>query len=172
NSNDLGKVTEETRNLLVEVTGTSHKTVLNTLNLVTAALIDHGGKAYSATIRYPQESEYPDKEVVTPDFSSRCLSLSVDYTNKLLGLKLLAHHLSELLLTAGLGIQKTQADSVEVLVPCYRVDVMHQVDLIEDVAIAYGYYNIEPLWRELATTGRAKPDQHLIDIARELMVGL
>ncbi len=172
NSNDLGKITEESRNLLVEVTGTSHKTVFNTLNLVTAALIDHGGKAYSATIRYPQESEYPDKEVVSPDFSGRCVSLSVEYTNKLLGLKLSAHRISELLLTAGLGIQKTQADSVEVLVPCYRVDVMHQVDLIEDVAIAYGYNNIEPLWRELATTGRAKPDQHLIDIARELMIGL
>jgi phenylalanyl-tRNA synthetase beta chain len=172
NSNDLGKVTEETRNLLVEVTGTMHKTVLNTLNLVTSALIDRGGKAYSATIHYPQESEYPEKEVVTPDFSNRCLTLSVEYTNKLLGLKLSAHRISELLLTAGLGIEKTHADSVEVLVPCYRVDVMHQVDLIEDVAIAYGYNNIEPLWRELPTTGRAKPDQRLIDIARELMVGL
>ena len=172
NSNDLGKVTEETRNLLVEVTGTMHKTVLNTLNLVTSALIDRGGKAYSATIHYPQESEYPEKEVVTPDFSSRCLTLSVEYTNKLLGLKLSAHRISELLLTAGLGIEKTHADSVEVLVPCYRVDVMHQVDLIEDVAIAYGYNNVEPLWRELPTTGLAKPDQRLIDIARELMVGL
>ena len=172
NSNDLGKVTEETRNLLVEVTGTMHKTVLNTLNLVTSALIDRGGKAYAATIHYPQNSEYTDKEVVTPDFSFRCVSLSVEYTNKLLGLKLSPHRISELLLTAGLGIQKTQADNVEVLVPCYRVDVMHQVDLIEDVAIAYGYNNIEPLWRELSTTGHPKPDQHLIDIARELMVGL
>jgi phenylalanyl-tRNA synthetase beta chain len=98
--------------------------------------------------------------------------LSVNYTNKLLGLKLSAHQISELLQTAGLGIEKTYTDSVEVLVPCYRVDVMHQVDLIEDVAIAYGYNNIEPLWRELATTGRAKSDQHLINIARELMVGL
>ncbi|MGA3290593.1 MAG: phenylalanine--tRNA ligase subunit beta [Candidatus Bathyarchaeia archaeon] len=172
NSNDLGKVTEETSNLLVEVTGTMHKTVLNTLNLVTSALIDRGGKAYAAKIHYPQDSEYPDKEVVTPDFSGRCVSLSVEYTNKLLGLQISAHHISDLLSTAGLGIKKTQADSIEVLVPCYRVDVMHQVDLIEDVAIAYGYNNIKPLWRELATTGRAKPDQRLIDIARELMVGL
>ena len=49
---------------------------------------------------------------------------------------------------------------------------MHQVDIIEDVAIAYGYNNIEPIWRELATTGNAKPSQRLINIARELMVGL
>jgi len=49
---------------------------------------------------------------------------------------------------------------------------MHQVDIIEDVAIAYGYNNIEPTWRELPTTGKAKPNQRYIDVARELMVGL
>ncbi len=172
NSNDLGKITEESRNLLVEVTGTLHKTVLNTLNLVTAALIDHGGNPYSATIHYPIGSEYQQQTVTTPDFSNRCMSLSVEDTNKLLGLKLSAHKISELLLTAGLGIEKIKADSVDVLVPCYRIDVTHQVDLIEDVAIAYGYNKIEPLWRELATAGRAKPDQRLINIARDLMVGL
>jgi phenylalanyl-tRNA synthetase beta chain len=40
------------------------------------------------------------------------------------------------------------------------------------VAIAYGYNNIEPQWRELATTGKAKADQHLINVGRELMIGL
>ena len=109
---------------------------------------------------------------MTPDFSDRRVPLSVEYTNRLLGLKLSPHQISELLLTAGLDVESTGAESVEVCVPCYRVDVMHQVDLIEDVAVAYGYNNIEPLWRELATTGGAKDDQRLIDIARELMVGL
>ena len=75
NSNDLGKITEESRNLLVEVTGTLHKTVLNTLNLVSAALIDNGGKAYSATIHYPKDSEYTEQTVTTPDFSNRQMAL-------------------------------------------------------------------------------------------------
>ena len=48
---------------------------------------------------------------------------------------------------------------------------MHQVDLIEDVAIAYSYNNIEPLWRDLPTTGCAEPEQRLLDKARELIVG-
>ena len=172
NSNDLGKITEESRNLLVEVTGTLHKTVMNTLNLVTLALIDRGGKAYSAIIHYPEKSDYPQKTVVTPDFSSHVVLLSVEYTNRLLGLKLSSKEISDLLFTAGLGVEKVSGDCVSVLVPCYRMDVMHQVDIIEDVAVAYGYNNIEPLWRELPTTGRAKPDQRYIDIARELMVGL
>jgi len=172
NSNDLGKITEESRNLLVEVTGTLHKTVLNTLNLVTAALIDNGGTAYSATIHYPKNSNYTVQTVTTPDFCNRHMPLNVEDTNKLLGLKLSSERIAELLLKAGLGIEKVKADNIEVLVPCYRIDVMHQVDLIEDVAIAYGYNNIEPLWRELATAGRAKNDQRLINIARDLMVGL
>jgi phenylalanyl-tRNA synthetase beta chain len=172
NSNDLGKITEDSRNLLVEVTGTLHKTVLNTLNLVTLALIDHGGKAYSTTINYPQNSQYTQGTVVTPDVNNKRWSLNVEETNHLLGLKLSPKEISGLLLIAGLGVEKVAADCVSVLVPCYRVDVMHQVDIIEDVAIAYGYNNIESLWRELPTTGCAKPDQHLIDVARELMVGL
>jgi phenylalanyl-tRNA synthetase beta chain len=172
NSNDLGKITEESRNLLVEVTGTLHKTVLNTLNLVTLALIDRGGKAYSATINYPTKSDYSEVTVVTPDFNNRVMLLSVEYTNRLLGLKLSVKQISDLLLTAGLEVEKVSGDCVSVLVPCYRVDVMHQVDIIEDVAVAYGYNNIEPTWRELPTTGRAKPDQRYIDVARELMVGL
>jgi phenylalanyl-tRNA synthetase beta chain len=172
NSNDLGKITEDSRNLLVEVTGTLHKTVLNTLNLVTLALIDRGGKAYSATIHYPEGAEYTEDTVVTPDFSNRRWALSVEDTNRLLGLKLTAEKIADLLSVAGLGVEKVASDQLTVLVPCYRVDVMHQVDIIEDVAIAYGYNNIESLWRELPTTGKAKADEHLIGVARDLMVGL
>ncbi|MDR0372964.1 MAG: phenylalanine--tRNA ligase subunit beta [Nitrososphaerota archaeon] len=172
NSNDLGKIVETSCNLLVEVTGTLNKTVLNTLTLVTSALIDHGGKAYSVTINYPKDAGYTEQTLVTPDFSNRRFELSVAETNRLLGLNLSAEKIIGLLDTAGLGVEKASAEYVTVLVPCYRIDVMHPVDIIEDVAIAYGYNNIVPLWRELPTTGKAKADQHPIDIARDLMVGL
>jgi len=172
NSNDLGRVTDETRNLLVEVTGTAHQTVLNTLNLVTLALIDRGGKAYAAAVRYPDDAFYASRQVVTPDFSNKKMELSVGYANKVLGLQLSAERMAELLLTAGFGVEKVSGDCVSVLVPCYRVDVMHQVDLVEDIAIAYGYNEIEPLWRELPTTGGVRPEQRLLDVAREFMVGL
>lgn len=172
NSNDLGKITEESRNLLVEVTGTLHSTVLNTLNLVTLALIDRGGTAYGATVNYPEKSEYQENTVVTPNFGNKRFELSVEYANRLLGLNLSVKEIPDLLATAGLGVEKVSGESLTVLVPCYRVDVMHQVDIIEDIAVAYGYNNIEPLWRELPTTGQPKADQYRVDLARELMVGL
>ena len=172
NSNDLGRVTDETRNILVEVTGTMHQTVLNTLNLVTLALIDRGGKAYAATVHYPDDAFYASKEIVTPDFNIKQMDLNVSYANKILGLQLSAERIADCLLKAGLGAEEISEDTVSVLVPCYRVDVMHPVDLVEDIAVAYGYNNIEPLWRELPSTGGVLREQRLFDIARECMVGL
>ncbi len=173
NSNDLGRVTSETPHVLVEVTGTMRETVLNTLKLVTLALIDHGGSAYTATVHYPPEyaNAAPPKDV-TPDFSNKRMNLNVEYTNKLLGLQLTGKRIAELLLTAGFGVENVTAEAVTALIPCYRIDVMHMVDLVEDVAVAYGYNNIEPLWRALPTTGSVRPEQRLIDVARELMIGL
>jgi phenylalanyl-tRNA synthetase beta chain len=171
NSNDLGKVTQDTHNLLIEVTGTLQQAVLNTLTLVTTALIDRGGKEYSATIHYPDDYLCPQQTVVTPNFEDRHVSLNVEYTNKLLGLQLSSSTIAQLLLTAGLGVGKVTSETVNVLVPCYRVDVMHQVDLVEDVAVAYGYNNIKPLWRDLPTTGSSQPQQRMINVVRELMVG-
>lgn len=172
NSNDLGRVTEETGDLLVEVTGTAHQTVLNTLNLVTLALVDRGGKACAATVCYPDDPFYGVKRVVTPDFSGRRMELSVGYANKVLGLTLSGEEMADCLLTAGMGVEKVAGDCVSVVVPCYRVDVMHPVDLVEDIAVAYGYNNIEPVWRELPSTGGVRREQRLIDVSREFMVGL
>jgi phenylalanyl-tRNA synthetase beta chain len=168
NSNDLGKVTEQTRNVLVEVTGTVHETVLNTLNIVTLSLIDRGGKAYSATVHYQHEN----LTVVTPNFETGLMDLSIEYVKKILGLELTAQEIAELLGRTGFGVAKLARDKLSVQIPCYRIDVMHPVDLIEDIAIAYGYNNIKPLWRKLATTGSERPEQGLLNIARELMVGL
>jgi len=168
NSNDLGRITDQTRNILVEVTGTMHETVLNTVKIVTLSLIDRGGEAHSAIVRYPREKQM----VMTPDFEAKSMDLNVAYASKVLGLDLTAEQIAKLLPKAGFSVEKTSEDKVTVKIPCYRVDVMHQVDLIEDIAIAYGYDKIKPLWRRKPTTGGVRPEQGLLDVARELMVGL
>jgi phenylalanyl-tRNA synthetase beta chain len=171
NSNDLGRVTEETRNLLVEVTGTAHKTVLNALMLVTTALVDRGGKAQPVTIQYSDDPIYPAKQVVTPDFTSQCVDLDAEYVSQIIGIPLTSGQIADLLPIAGLGVGKKTEKTVQVYVPCYRVDIMHKVDIVEDVAVAYGYNCIEPLWRDLPTTGVASRDRRLLNLMRELMVG-
>jgi phenylalanyl-tRNA synthetase beta chain len=168
NSNDLGRITEETRHVLVEVTGTMHETVLNTLKIVTLSLIDRGGKAYSATIHYPHKN----LKVITPNLAVGLMDLDVEYVNKVLGLKLTAKEIAQLLAKAKFGVEKFGRDRLRVQIPCYRIDIMHPIDLVEDIAIAYGYNKIKPLWRKLPTTGGVNPKQGLLNIARELMIGL
>jgi len=168
NSNDLGRVTEDTKNILVEVTGTMDEAVLNTLKIVTLSLIDRGGEAYAAKIHYPHRHV----DTVTPNFDTSKMDLNVDYTNRVLGLQLKPKQIAQMLRRAAHGAEETEKNEVHVQIPCYRIDVMHPIDLVEDVAIAYDYNNIKPLWREMPTTGRVRPEQGLIDVARELMVGL
>ena len=167
NSNDLGNVTEKTRNILVEVTGTAQNTVLSTLTIITSSLIDRGGDPYSATIHYPNE-----KTIETPDFYTKLMDLKVRYANTILDLHLTSDNIADLLGKAGFGVEKLVRNKVTVHIPCYRIDVMHQVDLIEDIAIAYGYNNVRPSWRRFPTIGGTRPGQGLLDATRELMVGL
>ena len=55
-----------------------------------------------------------------------------------------------------MALKKLRRNRVHVQIPCYRIDVMHPIDLVEDVAIAYDYNNIKPLWREMPTTGQGE----------------
>jgi len=167
NSNDLGRITDQTKNVLVEVTGTMHETVLTTLKIITLSLIDRGGKAYSAKVHYPK-----GELVVTPDFKTRTMDIGIEYVNKVSGLQLTAEQIVGLLPKARFSVAEADHQKVSVQIPCYRIDVMHPVDVVEDITIAYGYNKIKPVWRKLPTTGGLAEQQALLDNARELMIGL
>ena len=169
NSNDLGRITEKTENILVEVTGTSYKTVLNTLMNVTLALADRGGRIYSAEIEYP----YGDLgRVVTPSLKTETMTISIDYIRKVIGMNLKPDILRDLLERSRYGILKVNENEITVEIPCYRIDIMHPIDIVEDIAIAYDYNRMKPRWPQLPTIGGKAPESRLRDIVRELMIGL
>jgi len=168
NSNTLGRITEGDQDILVEVTGTDYRTVLNTLTIVTLSLTDRGHEILSAGVHYPYG---PVKEDVTPKLETRQMLLDPSDVGRLLGLELDAHHIAELLGRVRYGA-RVKEGAVEVTVPCYRMDIMNPVDVIEDVAIAYGFNNIQPVWPRIATTGAVSRLEEFSDLAREAMVGL
>lgn len=169
NSNDLGRITEKTRDMLIEVTGTTHETVLNTLTIVALSLADRGGKIYSAVVHYPYGQI---KGVITPQLKTQTMQIDISYVSKVLGLKLTAREVTQLLERARYGTIKVDKESVTVNIPCYRIDIMHPIDIAEDIAIAYGYNKIKPQWRRLPTTGGIAPERQFCDLVREIMVGL
>lgn len=169
NSNDLGRITEKVRDIFIEVTGTSFQTVLNTLTMVALAVSDRGEKIFSTKIRYA----YGEKRVdVTPKLEKRKITLEAEYARRVLGLDLRDKDILSLLKKARYDPHQINSNTIDVTIPCYRIDVMHQVDIIEDVAIMFGYNKIKPRWPQLTTFGRISDAESLSNLAREVMIGL
>ena len=169
NSNDLGRITEETKNILIEVTGTVHETVLNTLITMAVSLADRGGETLSSIIHY---SSPKAMDVETPELKSKSMNLDVHYVEKVLGLGLSNSEIVHLLEKARYDAMEQGEATVTVQVPCYRMDIMHPVDIVEDIAIAYGLNNIEPRWPQMPTVGAITSREKFCDILREIMTGL
>jgi phenylalanyl-tRNA synthetase beta chain len=169
NSNDLGRIMEGVRDLFVEVTGTGYQTVLNTLMIVTLSLADRGDKILSTRIHYPYDNIPLDE---TPRLKPKTIQVSIHYVNQILGLHLDVQTIIDLLKKSRYDAHQTDRDTLTVTIPCYRIDVMHPIDVIEDIAIKYGYNNIEPQWPQLNTFGRLSTDNVASNLVREVMQGL
>lgn len=169
NSNDLGRITKGVKDIFVEVTGTVYTTVLNTVMFVTLSLADRGEKILSTRIRYPYGMRKDDE---TPRLETRKFKLLRDQIRQVLGLDLTVHEIVKLLKRARYDARKVDHSTIEVTVPCYRIDVMHPVDLIEDIAIMYGYNNINPRWPRQITFGKMSDNAVFFNLAREIMIGL
>jgi len=169
NSNDLGKVNSGTKNILVEVTGTNVDTVGNTLKIVVAALAERGGRIYSCTQTYPSKGA---KLVITPDLKSSTKELSVSYANRLLGATFKPAEMIRSLVRAGHPARQISKDILRVESLCYRIDIMHQVDLVEDIAIALDINKLDPDWPRIWTLGELAPETDRHETLAEVMIGL
>jgi phenylalanyl-tRNA synthetase beta chain len=131
------RIDEATREIFIDITGTDLKAITEALNIICTTFADRGAEIYAV------EVIYPDKAIKTPDLNPKKWRLSNHYVNKTLGLKLGHAETAMLLGKMGHGA-KVIGDEIDVEVPCYRTDIMHPIDLVEDVAIAYGYDKIVP----------------------------
>ena len=169
NSNDLGRVTTQTKNVLVEVTGTSLETVHNTLKIVVTCLSERGGSVHTCVQNYQYG---PSRRMVTPDLKPIERTMSLSYANKTLGTSLSSKATSVYLKKAGYAVSRIAGDTIKVLVPCYRLDIMHQIDIVEDIGIAMDLNKLRPEWPEVWTPGGLDPTTDRFEALAEVMVGL
>lgn len=142
NSKLTGKITEETKDVFVECSGFDFEILKKCLNIIVTSLADMGGKIYQMEIK--------DKtKKITPNLIPEKNKLSLKNTNKLLGLNLNEKQLKQLIKKMGHNYNNGFVE-----VPAWRVDILHEVDLIEDVAIAYGYENFIPEIPKISTIGQ------------------
>ncbi len=169
NSNDLGRITTDTSSILVEVTGTNAETVHNTLKIVVSTLAERGGRIYSCLETYTQGTP---RRVVSPDLTSTPTKLALSYINRLLGTSLGLREASRLAEKAGYRVRNASGDTLRLEIPCYRTDIMHPVDIIEDIAIASDLNKLQPEWPRVWTMGDLSKQTVDTEILGEIMIGL
>ncbi len=143
NSHKIGKINKNTKEVFIECSGFDFSILNKCLNMIVAALSEMGGKVYS------MELVYGNKKYTTPDLTPEEMKVDIEYINKLLGLNLKENGIKTLLEKMGHGYKNKKA-----LIPPYRADILHQSDLAEDIAIAYGYENFGALIPNVATIGQ------------------
>ncbi len=151
NSQITGKITQETKDVFIECSGFDFEILKICLNIIVTCMAEMGGKIYQMNLKYG----YMKKEK-TPDLTPRKMKLSLENTNKLLGLDLNEKQVKHLLERMGYNYQNKTAE-----IPAWRADILHEVDLIEDIAIAYGYENLVPEIPKISTIGSEDPKEKI-----------
>ncbi|MFT4311553.1 MAG: phenylalanine--tRNA ligase subunit beta [Candidatus Woesearchaeota archaeon] len=161
NSYETGLVSVEDKELFVECSGTDLETLQKALNMICFSMIDMGFEVYEVEVSYSKE------KIITPDFKEEQIKVSKDYINNYLGLNLTEKEIKKNLEKMNIKYEKEVA-----LVPCYRTDILHEIDVVEDVAIGYGYYNISSESQKVFTPGKEDFGEKVKRKLREYLVGL
>ncbi|MFB6215889.1 MAG: phenylalanine--tRNA ligase subunit beta, partial [Candidatus Aenigmatarchaeota archaeon] len=159
-NNQLTEVTNETRDIFIDVTGKDKDTVQKCLNILATALAERKGTVETVTVNGEK----------MPHLSPEEKELDVEYFREISGLELSKDEIVERLEKMKFGAKKKK-DKIRVKVPCYRNDIMHQYDLIEDIVIAHGYDNIEPEMPEIDQVSSQKDIEEISQLAQESLVG-
>ena len=163
---ELTRVDTHTRNLFLDVTGPSFEAVEKSLKVLATALADMGGKIEKVIVRYP------DRTMVSPNLEPEKMRLKVNFANKMLGLRLSENEAIKCLQKCRLNAKAVEKGILEVAIPPYRIDILHEIDLVEEVAIGYGYHRLEPTVPATVTVGEKHAANKLADAVRQIMVGL
>ncbi|MHB8584372.1 MAG: phenylalanine--tRNA ligase subunit beta [Thermoplasmatota archaeon] len=159
----LTTVRAGSRDLFLDVTGTDAWAVGRALNLLATSLAEAGGTIEAVRLDGAHHA-------VTPDLTPSDASLSVERTNRLLGTTFSADEVAQRLQNMGFGA-RAAGGNVAVQVPPYRADILHDVDLIEDVAIGGRIDRFDGAPLRSVTAGKALPGAITAEKVRTALVG-
>ncbi|BFU89514.1 MAG: Phenylalanyl-tRNA synthetase, beta subunit [Nitrospira sp.] len=170
NSREIGEVRVGDDELFIEVTGTDLAMVILSLNIFAANLADRGASIEPVEIQYPT-STMLGKQVKTPQDLGKPKTIQIKTIEQALGQALGETVVKQALESYGYGLS-AEKGSVKAKLPPYRHDLMHTMDVVEDVAMSRGYAEFTPVMPAQFTVGGLSAIEQLSDRSRELMVGL
>lgn len=162
---DHSKITLDTKNIFIECTAkdlTKAKAVLDTIVTMFSVYCEEPFQIEAVEVVQPDGTS-----CFYPELSTRIEELDVESINKKVGISEEAELLATLLTKMCLKSEVSEnGDKLLVQVPPTRTDVIHACDVIEDVAIAYGYDNIKKTIPQIYTVSSQVPINRLCDLLR------
>ena len=162
----LTEVTPFTTDLFIDVTGNDLQAIHHALSIVVTALAERGGNIYSTQIIDGDES------IVSPDLSLKKRFLSVKSVTDVLGLNLSSEDIIIYLGKMGYDSEIIDDQQIRVFIPSWRADILHEIDLVEDVAVGYGYDNIKKDLPHSFSFGQPLVHKEHIQKLRTILIGL
>lgn len=163
---DHSKVSCNTKNVFIEITATDltkARVVLDTLVCMFSQYCIDPFTVEAVEVIQPDGSK-----TIYPDLPYRWENLSVDDVNRSIGIRESSKKITSLLTKMCLQAELVDSGStVRVEIPPTRHDVIHACDIIEDVAIAYGYNNLVKTLPKTCTIGEQFPLNKLTDLLRD-----
>lgn len=166
---DHSKIKLETKNVFIEVTAVDRTKALTVLDTMVTMFGE-----YTSTLFEVEQVEVVETSGVshfTPDFTPRVVEAPLSYLDSAIGVKISKDKVVDYLLR--MGVPATIVDSpagpvVSVPVPPTRSDILHACDVLEDVAIGYGFNKILDIADppKTLTVGAQQPLNKLTDALR------
>lgn len=154
------KVSPKTKDIFMDVTSTDRRSGEDVLAILTTTLVEMGAKLESVIVHYQSSKR------VTPDLGVVRMPLDLSLVEEVTGLGLSRKEVVRCLKRSRLGVSGNR-----VLVPRYRVDLLHPVDLAEEVALGYGFDRIGPIYPPSRQPGSFNPFEQFLDKTADLMAG-
>jgi phenylalanyl-tRNA synthetase beta chain len=163
---ELTKLTLETKNVLVDVTGTDEKAVHYTLNIITTSFAETGAKIKT------MDTVYNDRSIITPDFTPKEKIVNILNAQKMLGVDLTIPGVVDMLRRVRFDAEELNETEILVRIPSYRIDILHEVDIIENIAIGYDFRMIKAYLPDIMTIASEDRGKVFDNNLREIMIGL
>jgi phenylalanyl-tRNA synthetase beta chain len=161
NSEKTGRITEKTKEVFIEVSGFNFENLKQCLNIIVSTLAEMGGEIYQMEL-----IGAPEK--ISPNLTKQKTNLELSSVEKTLGIKLTEKEIKNLL--RKMGHEYKGRKIVES--PPWRTDILAEIDLVEEIAIAYGYDKFIPEIPDISTIGKENPEEALKKRIAEILSGL
>ncbi|ROW14338.1 hypothetical protein VPNG_03920 [Cytospora leucostoma] len=168
-NSDHSKITLNTKNIFIDLTATDETKLEIVTNMMVTMFSTYCAEPFTVEpvkVIY----EYDDTRTkVVPNLTHKVIETEVDYLKSCTGLDETPERICQLLSKMAYDAKPSSKDKnlIEVSIPPTRADVLHQCDIMEDLAICYGYNNLpRSSPNKSATVGAPTRIQKLADLVR------